>query len=394
MHFERVFTGGPAAGANFGRPGFVQVAMRPLCLLLALSPVALAADAENAFAHDLFARLAGREGNLVCSPMSVRLALAMVYGGARGPTATEMAKVLRCDDGIHAEFARLAKGYDGRDGAPALADAAWVQAGAALLPAYLDLMMKHYGATPLSVDFAAAGAASERINAWAADRTRGRIKDLVNPSMFDANTTLVLTNALHFKAAWQEPFRARATSEQPFALASGEKVPVPLMAQTEHFAYAERDGVQAVELPYAGGRFSMVVVLPRVGAPDAVPEGLLTALEGESVSVCLPRFRIEAGFRLEDTLAAMGMGSAFGRDADFSGMNGRKDLFLSAVAHKAFVAVDEEGTEAAAATAAVQERKGRPGKPVVFRADRPFLFLIRDRETGSILFLGRVSDPR
>ena len=372
--------------------------MRTICALLALVATSLAGEADDAFARELFARVAAREGNVVCSPLSVKVALAMVYGGARGPTAAEMAKVLRCDEGIHAALAALVKDYDGRPrgevATPALANAAWVQAGAPLLPTYVDLVTKHYGAPPEALDFGAADAACRRINGWVLERTRDRIREIVNPGMFNPNTTLVLANALHFKAAWQEPFEARVTMEQPFTLASGEKVSVPFMARTEHFKYADVGGAQAVELPYEGRRFSMVVILPPAGAAAALPEGLLAALDGRKVAVLLPRFRFETGLRLDETLAAMGMKSAFGRDADFSGMTGGKDLFISAVVHKAMIAVDEKGTEAAAATAAVLEWKGEAANPVVFRADRPFLFALRDGETGTILFLGRVSDPR
>jgi len=360
--------------------------MRTLCLLL-LAPFSVA---DDAFDFELFSRLAAREGNVVCSPLSVRVALAMAHGGARGTTAAEMASVLRLDgDGL----AKLARAYDGKDGRPALADAAWVQEGATLLPAYEEFLARQYGAPPVAVDFGAADAAARRINAWVSERTGDRIRGIVSPDMFNANTTLVLANALHFKAAWEEPFTAR-TREAPFALASGERIEVPMMVQTEHFGYVEKDGAQAVELPYERGRYSMVVVLPREGVPAAVPEGLLGLLKDTHVTVHLPRFRVETAFRLEETLALMGMPSAFGPDADFSGMNGKKDLFVSTVAHKAFIAVDEEGTEAAAATAVMAEVKGDVSKPVAFRADRPFLFLIRDREAGSVLFLGRVSDPR
>jgi serpin B len=269
-----------------------------------------------------------------------------------------------------------------------------VQQGAALLPAYVDLVAKSYGAPPAALDFGEADAAARRINAWVTERTRERIREIVSPDMFNENTTLVLANALHFKAAWRNAFRPGITKARPFTLASGEAVDVPFMAQTEHVGYAEKDGAVAVELPYEGGRFSMVVVLPPAGAPAAIPDGLLEALEAGSVSVFLPRFRVESGFNLKDTLAAMGMNAAFTEDADFSGIDGTTNLFISVVAHKAFVAVDEAGTEAAAATAVVMALKGEPGAPKVFRADRPFLFLIRDTKSGAILFLGRVSDPR
>lgn len=366
--------------------------MRSLLPLLLLVPASFADD--HAFGNDLLARLAAREGNVVCSPLSVRVALAMAYGGARGATADGMAKVLRCDAGVHEALAALAREYDGKEGTPALANAAWVQQGAMLLPAYVDLVEKHYGAQPETLDFGKADAAAQRINGWVSGRTRERIKEIVSPDMFNANTTLVLANALHFKAAWREPFEPEITKAAPFTLASGEKVDVPFMAQTEHVGYAAKDGAVAVELPYEGGRFSMVVILPAEGKPATVPAGLVEALRTANVSVFLPRFRIESGYNLKDTLIAMGMETPFTGDADFSGIDGTTNLYIAVVAHKAFVAVDEAGTEAAAATAVVMELKGEPGAPKVFRADRPFLFLIRDRKTGGTLFLGRVSDPR
>jgi serpin B len=302
-----------------------------------------------------------------------------------------MEAVLRCDGKVHLQYAEVLREYREM---PALANAVWAQRGGALLPAYVELLRGTYGAPPELVDFATPEPVAARINAWVAERTRERIKDIVNADMFTPDTRLVLVNALWFKAAWEHPFTARVTKERPFTLASGQQVSVPFMAQTASFAYAEMDGAQAVELPYEGGRFSMVLVLPASGEPRAVPAGLLEALEECSVGVYLPRFRIETAYRLDDTLKAMGMSAAFGRDADFSGMNGRKDLFVGLVAHKAFVAVDEAGTEAAAATAIVMMRGAAPAKTAEFRADRPFLFLIRDAKTGTILFLGRVSDPR
>lgn len=362
----------------------------PTLLLLLLTS---ASAAEPSFPADLLARLAERDGNVVCSPLSVRVALAMAYGGARGGTADEMARTLGLDATAHEALGALGREYDGKDGRPALANAAWVQKGAPLLPAYLELVAK-YGAPPETLDFGQPDAAARRINAWVNDRTRERIREIVQPDMFSANTTLVLANALHFKAGWEHPFRAKITKERPFTLASGEQVNVPFMAQTEHLRYAEKDGAVAVELPYAGGRFSMILVLPAAGTAAAVPAGLLEKLEGTSVSVFLPRFKIESVFRLEQTLPAMGMKAAFTGDADFSGIDGTTNLYISVVAHKAFIAVDEEGTEAAAATAVVLELKGEPGAPKVFRADRPFLFLIRDTRKGETLFAGRVADPR
>ncbi|MCK5434684.1 MAG: serpin family protein, partial [Dehalococcoidales bacterium] len=239
------------------------------------------------------------------------------------------------------------------------------------------------------------------INNWVSDQTEGRIEDLIPQGVIDALTRLVLTNAIYFNAAWEYPFDGDMTEDGPFYLLDGGEVIVPMMSQTESFGYAEGDEYQAVELPYDGGELSMVILLPQTGHFDAF-EGSLDAqqvdaimgrLEYSQVSLTMPKFEFESGFGLKETLAAMGMPVAFSRDADFSGMTGNRDLFIADVIHKAFVSVDEAGTEAAAATAVVMELTAVPEVPVEVTADRPFIFLIRDIETGTILFVGRIVDP-
>ena len=369
--------------------------MRTLLTPLLLAAVASAETPRHdpRFDLELFARLAAAEGNVACSPFSVRVALALAQGGARGATAEEMARVLRLGPGGHDEIAELLRRMQGEQ--VAVANALWLQAGDPILPAYLDLARTRYGAVPESLDFAGApDAAAARINRWVAGKTHDRIRDIVAADQFNPNTSLVLTNALYFRAPWLHAFSGHGTKPRPFTLASGEAVDVPTMRQRESLPYFEGEGVQAVELPYAGGRFGMLLVL-REGDLDAAGlRAVVDGLEPAPVDLSLPRFRFESGFRLDAALKAMGMETAFGRDADFSGVNGREDLFIAFVNHRAFIAVDEKGTEAAAATAVGLERKGEREPPRVFRADRPFLFCIRERETGTILFLGRVADPR
>jgi serpin B len=253
------------------------------------------------------------------------------------------------------------------------------------------------------LDFAADPESSrDTINNWISDQTEGRIKDLIPRGALDKLTRLVLTNAIYFNAAWATPFEKSQTQDGPFHLQSGGQVTVPMMRQTKSFGYAEGQNYQAVELPYDGRELSMVILLPKSGQFDAF-EGALNAgqvntilknLKQRQVVLSLPRFKIESEFNLAATLAAMGMPAAFSSEADFSGMDGGKNLFISDVIHKAFVTVDEAGTEAAAATAVVMGLTSvMPEQPVEVTVDRPFVFLIRDVQTGAILFVGRIVNP-
>ncbi len=373
--------------------------------------VAKVAEGCNRFAFDLYARLKGAEGNLFLSPYSISTALTMTYAGARGRTAEQMAKVLclpASGEAVHGAYGALQNDLNaaGAGGAFELvvANRLWGQKGYEFLPDFLKLLEADYGAGIGTLDFAKeTEAARQIINAWVEKQTRDKIKELLKPGILGRETTLVLTNAIYFKGKWAEEFDKKATQEEDFFLAPEKKITVPLMHQTADFGYFEGDGLQALELPYRGDRLAMVVLLPKAKDGLAALEASLSAdkvaewvgkLHRREVQVALPRFKTTAEFSLKDPLVAMGMADAFDPSkADLSGMNGQKDLFISAVIHKAFVDVNEEGTEAAAATAVVIRPKNGGRPPPEFRADHPFLFLIRDTKTGAILFLGRILDP-
>ncbi|HET6441808.1 MAG TPA: serpin family protein [Phycisphaerae bacterium] len=372
--------------------------------------VAKVAEGCNRFAFDLYARLKGAEGNLFLSPYSISTALTMTYAGARGRTAEQMAKVLclpATGEAVHGAYGALQNDLNaaGEGGAfeLAVANRLWGQKGYGFLPDFLALIKANYGAGLEQVDFAGATeAARQTINTWVEKKTRDKIKELLKPGILGRETTLVLTNAIYFKGKWAEEFDKKLTRDEDFFVTPEKTVAVPLMHQTADFGYFEGDGLQALELPYRGDRLAMVVLLPKAKDGLAALEASLSAdkvaewvgkLHRREVQVALPRFKTTAEFSLKDTLVAMGMAAAFGGDADFSGMTGAKDLFISAVVHKAFVDVNEEGTEAAAATAVVMGRAAMPEPAPVFCADHPFLFLIRDTKTGAILFFGRILDP-
>ena len=385
------------------------------------SPAVKEADVTNlvsgnsAFAFDLYQALGKTEGNLFYSPYSISLALAMTYAGARGETEGQMADTLHIalpQDRLHPAFNGLdlelgergegAKGKDGEGFRLNIVNAIWGQTGYSFLPRFLDVLAESYGAGLRPLDFARETEESRvTINDWVSDQTEARIEDLIPPGVINELTRLVLTNAIYFNAAWLHPFDEGATGDGPFHLLDGNAVTVPMMRQTETFGYAEGDTYQAVELPYDGDELSMVVLLPRAGQFRAFEEALdvqrvdaiVDSLGRRSVALTMPRFEFESEFSLKDTLAAMGMPIAFSMAADFSGMTGNPDLFIAEVVHKAFVSVDESGTEAAAATAVVMQLKGMPQEPIKVTIDRPFIFLIRDLETGSVLFVGRVVNP-
>jgi len=377
---------------------------------------------NTAFALELYARLAGQPGNLFLSPYSISTALAMTYAGARGETAREMAATLHFDlpaSELHAAMGELKRRLEeqcaGKDCDLAIANALWAQRGTAFLASFLEINRDHYGAGTRELDFGAdAEGARQTINGWVSEQTRERIPELLAGGDLTRLTELVLTNAIYFKGIWAQRFDARATSERPFRVpgdAAGRKtaaggplhsaVQVPMMEQTGRFAHAALDGFALLEMPYAGSDLVMDILLPddveglpaleaRLSAERL--ESWLANLREREVSVSIPRFKTDVRFDLVAPLAAMGMPSAFGPSADFSGMTADAQLFISKVVHQAFVQVDEEGTEAAAATAVVLERTGAPGRPVRFEADHPFLFLIRDRGTASVVFVGRVME--
>ncbi len=368
---------------------------------------------NTAFALDLYAQLRAGEGNLFYAPYSVSTALAMTYGGARGETEKQMARTLHFGPGqerLHPAFAALAADLAAvqKKGKVKLsvANALWPQQDYRFLPAYLDLCKTHYGTTVTPLDYVrAAEPARQTINTWVEAQTNRKITNLIPPGVLDALTRLVLVNAIYFKGDWAAPFKPALTQSAPFRLASTKTVQARLMTRQDEFGYGEVPGLQILELPYAGNDLSMLVLLPRTDGGLPALEKALTvetlaawssSLRRRDVQVLFPKFKLTAQFSLGHALAALGMPDAFAAGkADFSGMDGSRELFIGAVIHKAFVEVNEEGTEAAAATAVVMMATSmREPEPVpVFRADHPFLFLIRENRSGSILFCGRLADP-
>ncbi|KYF58626.1 serine protease [Sorangium cellulosum] len=367
---------------------------------------------NTAFALELYRQVGAEPGNLFYSPYSVSSALAMTYAGARGETAEQMARALRFtlpEARLHPAFnaldlalARRGEGAEGQDGAGfrlKVANALWGQVGSSFAPSFLDVLAESYGAGLRVVDFAQAPEEARGIiNGWVAERTEDRIKDILPEGAIQPATRLVLTNAIYFNAAWQFPFEEEATAPGDFTLADGSTVSVPMMTGNAQVRYGEGDGYEALEMPYDGGELSMVLVLPsELGGFEAELDrerldGVLASLGSRSVTMTLPRFRFASTLDLVQPLTELGMPTAFSGLADFSGMNGQGGLFISDVLHKAFVSVNEAGTEAAAATGVVIGETSAP-EPATIHFDRPFLFFIRDHATGAILFVGRVANP-
>jgi serine protease inhibitor len=370
---------------------------------------------NSEFTFDLYTRLRGRGGNLFFSSYSISNALAMTYAGARGATATQMATALHFPleaDSLHAAFARVIREVNGA-GSPRRAElhvvnALWPQAGFPIARDFQAIARNHYGAGLEPLDFRRAPETARRtINTWVEQQTQDRIKDLVPEGVLTTDTCLVLTNAIYFKGTWMHRFPDAATQKATFTLSTGRAIDgVPFMRQQASFRYLEGGSFQALELPYEGGELSMIVFLPRRVDGLAEFEQTLTAarvtewlarMTAEHVVVTLPRFKVTAGFELKPTLTELGMSLPFSAEkADFSSITKAERLWLSAVIHKAYVEVSEQGTEAAAATGAVMTTTSAimPRPPqVVFRADHPFFFVIREGRTGSLLFSGRVVNP-
>jgi serpin B len=373
------------------------------------NPDGKVAQMNNAFGTDLYAQLSAKEGNLFFSPTSIQIALAMTWAGARGQTADEMARTLHLDgnDKSHEALGQFLQtlNADGKKGGYELAvsNALWGAKGYSFMPAYLATVEKDYGGHLTNLDYASDPEACRKmINDWVAGQTRDKIQDLMPFGSIDRGTRLVLTNAIYFKGKWDLPFDKKQTQDGDFTLAGGQTAKIPLMFQSKHFRYAEDENVQVLELPYGHNDLAMQIFLPK--AVDGLPafEKSLTAdriaaltsqLASQDVRVWLPRFKLENGFEMADVLKAMGMTRAFSNQADFSGMSSAESLFISRVIHKAFVNVDEEGTEATAATGIVMAPTGmfRREPPKIFRADHPFVFVIVHQKTGAILFMGRLS---
>jgi serpin B len=365
----------------------------------------------NDFALDLYEEIQDDPGNLFFSPLSISTALAMVYAGAGGNTARQMADVLHYHwdaDAQHAAFGELLDQLNtaGEEGEFELtvANALWGQEGFPLPQDYVDLILAHYDGGLEEVDFIAdAEAARQTINGWVEDQTHDKIVDLIPAGVLTEATRLVLTNAIYFQSEWARQFDPDRTQSGIFTAESGEPVEASMMRQESTFGYMERDGFQVLELPYEGGQQSMLILLPVANAgpidpqsmaAERIPDNLndwLAGLEPQRVAVTLPQFEITDELGLKDILQSMGMVDAFEDCADLSGIGG--GLKVDDVLHKAFVEVDEAGTTAAAATAVIVGITSVPPPGVPFVADHPFHFLIRDNASGTILFMGRVSNP-
>jgi serpin B len=413
------------AGTAAGEP---YAACEPNCLLEStltrdLTPAAPGADVaalatgQTAFAFTLYQQLIAEPdaANLFYSPFSVSQALAMTWAGAKGDTASQMADALHFTlapeklhpamNALDLALASRGQGALAKDGQPfrlAVANALWGQEGKSFVESFLDTLALNYGAGMHVVDFiGATEPARVTINSWVEEKTEGRIKDLIPEGGVTQDTRLVLTNAIYFNAAWASQFDKEATADATFHRLDGTEVSVPTMHETEELPYVDGDGYVAVELAYDGADTAMTVIVPDLGTlatfdaslTGAVYESIVASLKTTNVALAVPKFGFTASFSLGKALKALGMTDAFDA-ADFSGMDGTTELRIADVIHKAFVAVDEEGTEAAAATAVIMENTSMPQEPVALKVDRPFLFVIRDVPTGTVLFVGRVVEPK
>jgi serine protease inhibitor len=368
---------------------------------------------NTAFALELFNRLRTEPGNLFFSPFSISTALAITCEGARGETEKQMRQVLHLAGDpakLRASFGELQHQLNEAGKTEGIelniANALWAQLGHPFLPAFVNTAKGSFDANINQADFKARpGPTRDEINGWVAQKTKDKIRDILPPRSITEATRMVLANAIYFKGAWLNPFEKSHTSPQPFHLSPTRQADAPLMLRFDQIKYAETPEFQAVELPYRGQRLSMLVLLPRqLDGCAQLEEHLtptllartITDLRAQKVQLFLPKFKLESSLDLNRTLSAMGMRDAFTSAADFSGMDGTRLLFISSVFHKAWGEVNEEGTEAAAATAVVvgltAVRKSPPPPPV-FRADHPFLFFIRDTASSALLFMGRLADP-
>jgi serpin B len=372
-------------------------------------------DGNTAFTLDLYQELKREEGNIFYSPYSLSVALAMTYTGARGETEQQMAEALSfylsqgrlhpAFNYLDQELASRGEGAQGKDEEGFrlnIVNDIWGQRDFTFLSDFLDTLAENYGAGLRILDFIGnPEAARVAINDYISEQTEEKIKDLIPEGVIDVMTRLVLTNAIYFNAAWEYPFSEDMTSDGVFHLLDGGEVTIPMMHQGESLRYTEGDDYQAVELKYDGEELSMVILLPESGQFESFEISLdaellndiIDNLENKHVELTLPKWEYESSFMMKETLQAMGMPIAFSEAADFSGMTGKRDLYIADVVHKAFVSVDEAGTEAAAASAVIMKLTSMPTDVVTVTVDRPFIYLIRDIETGAILFFGRVVNP-
>ncbi|MFA6146134.1 MAG: serpin family protein [Patescibacteria group bacterium] len=368
-------------------------------------------SANNQFALDLYSQLKSSEGNIFFSPYSISTAIAMTYEGARGTTAEEMQSVFHfpVDSNLRrSAFASIHNQLNKPDAKYQLsiANALWAQNDYKFLNDYLTTLEQYYAGKATNVDFKNSTEVSRQtINKWVEDKTNDKIKNLFPQGSIDSMTRLVLTNAIYFKGTWIKQFEKNKTSDENFRLSSVNTVKISMMQRTDKdakFNYTETDDLQVLEMPYEGNKLSMMVLLPKNEDLSSLESSLSlekindwkSKLQEQRVDVFMPKFTFDTKYFMNETLAKMGMPTAFTNSADFSGMDGTKDLSIQNVIHQAFVDVNEEGTEAAAATGiSMGETSAPPQQTPVFRADHPFLFVIQDKDNGNILFFGRVSNP-
>ncbi len=378
--------------------------------------VASLVEGNSQFAFDLLAQLSSDTQNVFFSPYSISSALAMTYAGARGNTQAQMGDVLHfnpTDQGIHpilnwldlelAKRDQISPPFEGEGFELSIANAVWGQNGYEFLQDYLDTLAVNYGAGLRVVDFASNPTVARiTINDWVEDETNGRIEELLPASAIDADTRLVLTNAISFVASWLSPFDEGQTHDEPFTPLAGPSVSVPMMRQVETWRYTRFEAGQAIELPYNGEQIAMLLLIPDAGQFEAFAAGLdadryeniVEALQERSVDLGLPKFNFSYDVALSTHLKALGMIDAFlPGAADFSGMDGNFTLFISSIQHKAFVSVNEAGTQATAATAVVVAPTMTPNPPVSLTINRPFILIIRDIPTGTLLFVGSIVSP-
>ncbi len=395
-------------------PGCAARDMTPVPISPELAETVLI-QGNNRFAIDLYKEVCEMSDgdNVFFSPFSISSALGMTYTGAEEQTAAEMAEVLHFSlpvNLINSAFRSITESLtsatsNGPDsGEPftlAISSGLWVDNDFQLLDSFVENMSRYYDAAVENVDFSGdPEGARERINSWVAEKTNDKIMNLIPEGSIAADTRTVLTNAVYFKASWNSPFDAHFTSDQPFTLADRSVTRVPMMAQEEHFNFAQTEQWSAIEMRYSGGDASMLIILPTgdlqefEGSFDLEMLGeIRDNLSSRNVAVSMPVFEFTRSMSLSSVLQSLGMETAFGSEADFSGFTGNRDLYISDVVHKAFVKVDEEGTEAAAATAVVMNMLSMPETPVRMNINRPFIFLVQDNSTGSIVFMGRVMNP-
>lgn len=370
------------------------------------------AESNNLFAVDLFKQIQSASDNLIFSPYSIGTVLAMIYTGSGGKTLAEMSEVLYFPppellDPVESGMRKSLQATDTMQGTDfRLANAIWAQDNFSFLPDYLGRVEKLYDAPCTLMDFVNTSNREEsrkKINHWVEDKTNNRIPDLIQPGILDASTRMVLTNAIYFNGGWMFPFDKAATSPSLFHTSKQESIKTDFMHQTRSYPYYEDQEIQAISLPYKNNRMALVVILPKSIEGWRMISQVInyeriklvtSGMETREVQIALPKFRSELQINLRQELISMGMGSAFSQNADLSGMTGEKNLYVDEVIHKAFIEVSETGTEAAAATAAIIGLKSiLRDDPVRFSADHPFVFFLLDRQTGCIIFTGRLVIP-